>query len=1469
MIRYGTESCAAHDTSLQPYCADAAGRPLADAPSWCANRWCWVDQNNCNQPTDQTTYFPGVELSYSYEACGDANTFLGSLSDDSAAGNRGYLIASFTEERLALGGDRVTPWASTHRSIAASGRLLRSKGWPSGFRFRMNRTDTGEPGWEIYTSIYNGAHNLGWLIVTGQEIDCQNGLIWNSRDGRCESCPAGRVAVNDYECIACHTDQGEVVSDDKTSCVCQPGTYDSSRPLLSSAGSTPDQAWEDVIDPFNIFCWNSNKDFTKEGKLTFNAVHRGYPSEGRLAEQAGIIQHPDPGQGAASPNQPSAYDLKTAGGRRCVACPSCVTCPTREDGWPEAPIQVAEGWALLDSETAVQDGVMHETHGDNDLDLFKCELDACLAVELNATANQTFCKDSLRDGPLCSLCEGSYVKTQDSCKECDNWGIGEALALPMCLIIVRSWRWLSRGTQECLALNLKTAERSWPRIRQSLNILIANWQITSSIIKNTNITWPDAVITFFTTVGAWVDLDILSVPGIACLTSHSFYVRWLVKMCLMPVIGVLILAWYTYCRNMATKKSKKDGAGEARKVRERQGKMNHHEGSLAEVEKSLDSLSRKLKASVKISVLRNRCSSIYFMIVYLLYPGTAAAAFQMLHCRRLEGGYSPAKQASSQIWLLEADLDSACINFGDVDSTYRVFFWLGLLAICIYPIGVPMYLLYALRDNRETIQKNPDYISIGGLKPMFIFYKPDCYLWEVYFMLQKVVLIGVMGTVAQTFGAGPLTDAINILFTVFMIVVLVRVQPSKTWEYNVANAFSQSVLLLMYMAAQYTKSVEELTDDEYRKQKQHELTIFLGCIQLLFIVPLIYVSTIKLREYWKVQKIELKTENRIKADADRIMADEGDLELDDHKAKAVAVAKKQHELNEASLQLRRDFLLSMDSIAKELKLSESDLTELAGLVKFHPVGPKETIAAPNLGRVEKRAVGGGAVFGIIDGAVEVFEDAPKLGKKATRTLQADPEHQSIIGEREVIVDMAHPVWVRSSKPTQLLRLSHESLMTVINKPGRKMHDNLATRFASIRAATEEHVATQPLASESSGYANMDMNQAIVGWNEAKRELAELQSQLEKAERVLSARDHDATAGMRKAYNTFDKNGDRSLDMEEILAVMRTMGQDVTDHEKKLLQVVATSNGTPQLDFKEFRLLWGTDVQSAMPIKAWVGGIPNKIKAEDNRLATVAEQQTRVVKAFARIGHVNSVEVWEERSEEHSWARVTFKGVHGLALAVSVLGTDDEARIEGEPLKVDPWNAEKEVILAQRLNEELEDWAYGYTTIYVKGLDDDLAVLARRKQSPTKEVEKPVTVKHEFPDSTTENSTVSLEYEFTTVDCEFIPCRVITGTADDYASDGCGPMKGFDFKCDGRLGPGYYKHHHVHLLGSHALTNAPWVLTNTPVPTMFILRCQTTQSSSCKGEKPSKSQSTCGTSSLRSGSTSKARCANAKVTTGRS
>ena len=145
-------------------------------------------------------------------------------------------------------------------------------------------------------------------------------------------------------------------------------------------------------------------------------------------------------------------------------------------------------------------------------------------------------------------------------------------------------------------------QRSWPRIRQSIAILITNFQITGKLSDRVGVDFPPAVKEFLHDAAAVVNLEALSLPGVACLAGDNFYHQWIVKMLIMPALGILVYTiyrfeYYTAMRELSS------SADRARRERKLQGKKSQEEHSqLYDAELALDNLSHKLKMTVKIQI---------------------------------------------------------------------------------------------------------------------------------------------------------------------------------------------------------------------------------------------------------------------------------------------------------------------------------------------------------------------------------------------------------------------------------------------------------------------------------------------------------------------------------------------------------------------------------------------------------------------------------------------------------------------------------------------------------------------------------------------------------------------------------------------------------------------------------------------------------------------------------------------------
>ena len=66
---------------------------------------------------------------------------------------------------------------------------------------------------------------------------------------------------------------------------------------------------------------------------------------------------------------------------------------------------------------------------------------------------------------------------------------------------------------------------AWPRFNQSFKIIISNVQIISSIPSTTGIEFPEAFMFFMTIWQSLADMDVISIPGAACIFGRDFFRR--------------------------------------------------------------------------------------------------------------------------------------------------------------------------------------------------------------------------------------------------------------------------------------------------------------------------------------------------------------------------------------------------------------------------------------------------------------------------------------------------------------------------------------------------------------------------------------------------------------------------------------------------------------------------------------------------------------------------------------------------------------------------------------------------------------------------------------------------------------------------------------------------------------------------------------------------------------------------------
>ena len=106
----------------------------------------------------------------------------------------------------------------------------------------------------------------------------------------------------------------------------------------------------------------------------------------------------------------------------------------------------------------------------------------------------------------------------------------------------------------CISLWVPVTRLAWPRFKQSSAILISNFQIVANIGTVSAVAFPPAFTQAINAVGSIVNMDVLNLPGLACLVGQSYYRKFIGKMLLpMVLVGITTLASIVHRRRIRTR----------------------------------------------------------------------------------------------------------------------------------------------------------------------------------------------------------------------------------------------------------------------------------------------------------------------------------------------------------------------------------------------------------------------------------------------------------------------------------------------------------------------------------------------------------------------------------------------------------------------------------------------------------------------------------------------------------------------------------------------------------------------------------------------------------------------------------------------------------------------------------------------------------------------------------------------------
>ena len=114
-------------------------------------------------------------------------------------------------------------------------------------------------------------------------------------------------------------------------------------------------------------------------------------------------------------------------------------------------------------------------------------------------------------------------------------------------------------------------------------------------------------------------------------------------------------------------------------------------------------------------------------MIFLVYPSTCANILAVFHCF----------QVDEITAYITADFRQLCSG-----SWYDLHWYTALMFSFLYPVGIPVTVGLIIFRHREEIKTG---FGPSQFERLYHDYKPEHCLWEIYQLLQKVILVGFLG----------------------------------------------------------------------------------------------------------------------------------------------------------------------------------------------------------------------------------------------------------------------------------------------------------------------------------------------------------------------------------------------------------------------------------------------------------------------------------------------------------------------------------------------------------------------------------------------------------------------------------------------------------------------------------------------------------------------------------------------------
>jgi hypothetical protein len=531
-------------------------------------------------------------------------------------------------------------------------------------------------------------------------------------------------------------------------------------------------------------------------------------------------------------NTDSAQGFAT--NQRCLECPGCLQC--KFDKYSGQP-SIREGYTVVGASTQLDGYALSEQLGS------KNEIDASVQMQRDVFAcpwGSAACRgerefrnvsddESLLPcalgyaGDLCGFCEEDWSLTKQGCKRCAKVGDAVQALLVLCLLIAvlsfakQEYRKRAAVGKHVKGSNiveiLKILARVVPELVADIKVVIGVSQTLTNMGSTLSLTFPPQVEAFLAEQRGLVNFDIFSFPAISCILSGNFYIRLWASL-LVPLL-ILVTLYVFFSDRLKTlhldhvpdieqdeearlyieaeSKARRDSERENQESWHTEDQTRHRrdkttESGVPENNDELrfaphadsESMRKRVHRIRKKQRLENETLSWAFFVIFLALPSCTDKIFALFYCIEMDASHS----------FLAADLSISCTT-----TTHAIHMWIGGFLIAAVVLGIPLGLGHQIWKFREEIRahKGP-----AHLENLYDSYKPENPLWEVYQMLQKTILIGLLSFVDR---GSILQSLIGLVVSNLVLMAFVRQQPYAKHQTNILSITGQAVIVLSYLSA--------------------------------------------------------------------------------------------------------------------------------------------------------------------------------------------------------------------------------------------------------------------------------------------------------------------------------------------------------------------------------------------------------------------------------------------------------------------------------------------------------------------------------------------------------------------------------------------------------------------------------------------------------------------------------------------